>query len=429
VRPRRTPPYIVAMPDYPEIERHKQDLDACVTCGVCQSVCPSFQLSGRELLSPRGRIVLLRRLLEGDITPDQITAEAFDFCTLCYACQTACPAGVRTDLLFIAARKTIADANGIPKAKQLVFKTLEKPNRVELGVTLGSLAQKTLGRKVVNTLAGGMAVPPLRTRAFLRSVDEVLAPYGRKRARVGFFLGCMANYVTDGPARASIEVLRRLGAEVVIPKNQVCCGAPSFNNGDFDTARRLAEVNLRTLKEANVDAIVSPDATCGGAFTHEIPELMAEDEEFGAMAQDIRKKSVDWATFALEGLDAKFPETVAPALQVTVHDSCHLTHTAGTHRNVRTLLERLPGVSVVEMKEATICCGFGGSFSSIYPDEAAQWQRRKIDNMMAAQVPVAIVSSPGCLATLQERQAQDRSDKVRIMHPAELIVERCDWGR
>ena len=416
------------MIDYPEISRLQRELDACVTCGICQSVCPSFKLSDRELLSPRGRIVLLRRLVANDIDPADITPETFDFCTLCYACQTACPAGVRTDLLFIAARKVIADARGIPTAKKMVFKTLEKPERVELGVTLGSIAQKTIGRKAVNTLAGGMTVPSLRTHSFLRGMDEILPPYTHKRARVGLFLGCMANYVADGPALAAIEVLRRLGAEVVLPKQQVCCGAPAFNNGDFETARRLARINLKAFSEAGVDAVVSPDATCGGAFQHELPDLMLQaEDDMLELALEIKEKTTDWASFVMETLDPVFPSTKAPDLTVTVHDSCHLTHTTGKQDNVRKLLTRLPGVTIKEMAESTICCGFGGSFSSIYPDEAAKWQQRKIDNMLATRVPVAIVSSPGCLATLQERQARDNTTQVRTMHPAELIMERCDW--
>lgn len=415
------------MSRYPELERHAAQLDKCVTCAVCQSVCPSFQLSGLERLSPRGRIVLLRRLLAGDIEPEQISPDAFDFCTLCYACQTACPAGVETDLLFIAARKTLADHNGIPRIKREVFASLEKPDRVNLMVTAGSIAQKVLGRKTVNTLAGGMSVPPLRTKPLLRELADVVEPVGRRRARVGLFVGCMANYVSDGPARASLEVLRRLGVEIVIPKRQVCCGAPAFNNGDFETARRLARRNLDLFLEAEVDAIISPDATCGGAFRHEYPELLSSDKKYSGIAEEMSLRSMDWATFVL-ALDPKFPEKKQPPLSVTVHDSCHLAHTAGTHGNVREVLKRLPGVTIVEMEESTICCGFGGSFSSIYPDESERWQRRKIGNMTATRAKVAVAASPGCIATLRDTIERNGTVDFRLMHPAELIVERCDWG-
>jgi len=413
---------------HPDIARHAAELDKCVTCAVCQSVCPSFQLSGLERLSPRGRIVLLRRLLAGDIEPEQISPDAFDFCTLCYACQTACPAGVETDLLFIAARKTLADANGIPRAKRVVFSTLEKPERVNLAVTAGSIAQKVVGRRAVNALAGGMAVPPLRFRPLLRELADVIEPVGRRRARVGLFVGCMANYVSNGPARASVEVLRRLGVEVVIPKRQVCCGAPAFNNGDFETARRLARRNLDIFREADVDAIISPDATCGGAFRHEYPELLSADKKYSAVAEEMAWLSVDWASFVLMQLDPTFPETKQPPLIVTVHDSCHLAHTAGTHGNVREVLQRLPGVTIVEMEESTGCCGFGGSFSSIYPEESERWQRRKIGHIADTRAEVAVAASPGCIATLRETMARGEGPNIRLLHPAELIVERCDWG-
>lgn len=413
---------------YPDIARHAAELDKCVTCAVCQSVCPSYQLSGRELLSPRGRIVLLRRLMAGDITPEEISADAFDYCTLCYACQTACPAGVKTDLLFIAARKTLADHNGIDRTKQLVFKTLETPKRVDLAVTAGFIAQKLLGRRAVNTLAGGMAVPPLRSKPLVRELAEVINPVGRRRARVGFFVGCMANYVSDGPARASLEVLRRLGVEIVIPARQNCCGAPAFNNGDFETARRLARRNLDLFREAEVDAIVSADATCGGAFRHEYPELLASDPKYSALAEESARMTMDWATFIVEHLDPVFPETKAPPIQVTVHDSCHLAHTAHTHGNVRRLLGHLPGVGIIEMEEASVCCGFGGSFSSIYPVEAERWQNRKLDNMLATRAQVAVAASPGCISALRESLGKRNGPgTLRLMHPAELILERTGW--
>ncbi|MBD3166954.1 4Fe-4S dicluster domain-containing protein, partial [bacterium] len=318
--------------NYPDIRKHRAELDKCVTCGICHDVCPTYKLSDRELLSPRGRIVLLRRLLDGDIEPEEIGPDAFDFCTLCYACQTACPAGVKTDLLFIAARKTLADYNGIDKTKQLVFKTLEKPNRVALAVGAGSLAQKMLGRKAVDSIAGGMHVPKLRSKPTLRELPPVVPPAdgGEPRYRVGFFIGCVANYVASAPALAAIEVLSRLGCEVVIPQAQVCCGAPAFNNGDYDTARRLAEVNLQLFRDAGIDYIVSPDATCGGAFSHEIPELAEElGDELWHLAHEMQEKTIDFPSFVLEHLDPQFDDTGAPPIEVTIHDSCHLTHTKG----------------------------------------------------------------------------------------------------
>jgi len=417
----------MSMQEYREIEHFREELDKCVTCGICQSVCPSFQLTGKELLSPRGRISLLRRLLDGDIVPEQVSADTFDFCTLCYACQTACPAGVKTDLLFISARKTLAESNGIGRIKKLVFNTLEYPKRVNMAVLMGSLAQSTIGQKNVNFIAGGMSVPSLRRSPYLNKIPETIPPMGRKRARVALFLGCMSNYVSEEPARDSIEILRRLGVEVFTPKDQVCCGAPAFNNGDFETARNLAKRNLDILKEANVDAIVSPDATCGGAFNHEIPELLKDDPEYGELAREISAKTTDWTSYVVEFLDPVFPESKALPISVTIHDSCHLTHTSGKQDNVRNLIARLPGVRIVEMADSTICCGFGGSFMAAYSEESQAWSQKKIDNMVATRTQIAIASSPGCISTLRSKAEDSNSSSIRILHPAELIVERCNW--
>ncbi len=420
------------MADYPEIERRREELQKCVTCGICHAVCPTYLLSGRELLSPRGRIVLLRRMLEGDISPDEIGDDAFDFCTLCYACQTACPAGIKTDMLFIAARKTLADSNGIQRTKRFVFNSLERPKIANRLVMLASFIQRTFGRRAVDTLTGGMNIPDLRPRPLLYELDEVVNPVGRRRARVGFLLGCVSNYVADGPAVAAIEVLRRLGAEVVVPRGQVCCGAPAFNNGDFDTARRLARINLGVFKEANVDAILSPDATCAGAFRHELPELLRDDPELGKPVEDAKEKSMDWSSFVLDVLDPHFPESNLPPIDITIHDPCHLAHTGNGSTAVRRLLQLLPGVNILEMEESDICCGFGGSFSAIYPRDSRSWTARKIEKILDSRARVMVAASPGCIVQI-ERGLAERDTKaqgyheIKTLHPAELIVERCGW--
>lgn len=416
------------MSAFPELEKYSRELDKCVTCGICHTVCPSYNLSGRELYSPRGRIVLLRRLLNQGIRPDQVTSDTFDFCTLCYACQTVCPAGVKTDILFIAAREALARANGINRAKQRVFDLLVEPKKVERAVRLGSAAQGVLGVGTVNRLAGGVSVPRLRPRPYLHELRDVYKPLVRRKLRVALFLGCLSNYVDAEAARAVIEVLIRVGAEVTIPQQQVCCGAPAFNNGDFDTARQLAIRNLETIKDTNADFVVSPDATCGGAFMHEIPELMAEDDEYAFLSREIAEKTLDFASLVVDELNAEFPETHEPELVVTVHDSCHLTHTRHGEGKVRELLERLPGVRVVEMAESTVCCGFGGSFSALYPDESHEWTERKVQNIIATEAPVVVVPSPGCISQIRRGLDSGRAKKaVAVLHPAQVITKRCGW--
>ncbi len=414
------------MSDYPDLERHRFELDKCVTCAICHSVCPSYLLSKRELLSPRGRIILLRRILEGDISAHEVSPDSFDFCTLCYACQTACPAGVRTDLLFIAARKIITDYNGISKVKKRIFESLENRKKVNTLVSLGSLTQKTIGNKAVESLAGGMTVPKLRSKPFLNELPELIEPAGTKKARVALFLGCVSNYVNENAAKASIEVMRQLGAEIVIPRNQLCCGAPAFNNGDFETARKLAKANLAIIKETRADYIVSPDATCGGAFRQEIPELLAEDEQFD-MAVYFADRTLDWSSFVLDVLDPSFPSTTDHHLDVTIHDSCHITHTQHTQGNLRELLERVPGVNVVEMEESTICCGFGGSFASVYPDESNTWTTRKVEHVQKTGASYVIASSPGCIQQMERGFTNKHVGNVKVLHPAELITMRCGW--
>ncbi len=417
------------MINYPDLYKLHAELDRCVTCGICHTVCPTYQLSERELLSPRGRIILLRRLLAGDLTPQDIGPDTFDFCTLCYACQTACPAGVKTDLLFITARKIVADSVGIEKTKQRVFNALENPGKIETALKLGSMTQKVGGNKIIEMVAGGMAVPKLQATPLLKRLPETVEPEGRRRMRVAYFLGCMSNYVLPGPALATLKVLQQLGAEVVIPREQVCCGAPAFNNGDWETARRLAKRNLDALQEANPTFILSEDATCGGAFRHEIPALLEEDEDYAFIAREIAQKTMDFPSLLVDRLDPHFPETKQLPLDVTIHDACHLTHTQKAHGKLRELIGRLPGVRIVESQESQLCCGFGGSFSALYPEEAQQWTQRKVKHFIEVGVSIVIAASPGCGQQLQEGFHNRGYDHIKVLHPAELIVQRCGWDQ
>jgi glycolate oxidase iron-sulfur subunit len=412
----------------PILERHQHELDKCVTCAICQPVCPTFQMTGLEKLSPRGRIVLLRRMVNGDIDPAVIADDTFNYCTLCYACQTACPAGVKTDMLFIAARQEVANAKGLPKSKQKLFDTLVSPDRVNKAVRVGSIAQKTLGTATVNKLAGGITVPKLRGKSVLKELPDVIEPDGDKiRATVAFFVGCMSNYVDARAAYASLEVLRRLGVRVVIPKAQVCCGAPAFNNGDFATAESLAMTNLALFEDPEIAAVISPDATCGGAFKHEIPELVYDNDELAVSAQLVAAKTMDWSDFVLKQLDPHFQPTREPKVTVTIHDSCHLAHTQKAQSSVHQLIERLPGVEIMPLPESSVCCGFGGSFSAMYVDDAARWAGRKLDTISNTSAEIGIVSSPGCLNHLDISRSDRRELKYQLMHPAELICERYGW--
>ncbi|MDP8208668.1 MAG: (Fe-S)-binding protein [Candidatus Electryonea clarkiae] len=410
-----------------ELEKFRDDLNKCVTCGICQPVCPSYRLSERELMSPRGRIILLRRLIDGDISPAEISPDAFDYCTLCYACQTACPAGVKTDLLFITARKTLADANGTDSNKSRIFSYLRKPKKLDTLVRLGALAQKTLGKKIVNNLSGGYKVPELQNKPLLTDLPEEIIPEEGYELTVGLFLGCISNYVNPESALACIEVLKNLGVRIVIPREQVCCGAPAFNNGDFDTARYLAKQNLELFSDPGIDFLLSPDATCGGAFQHEIPGLVSDDVNTASLANEISRKTIDFSTFILENTQPDFINKQELPIEVTLHHSCHTINTSGKHNNVRKLIELLPGVTIVDMEDSGLCCGFGGSFSLLYPEDSRDWTAKKIEDIKSVGVPVVIVPSPGCIMQFKSEFATQGINHIKVLHPAELIATRCGW--
>ncbi len=346
-----------------------QELEKCSNCGLCHSVCPVYQLSGLETLSARGKINLLKAVETGQLEPGKISRKIFDRCLLCYACKTVCPSGVDTENIWTEARQYFARVTGAG-LKGAAVRTAFKADNLKKAAHAAKSLQDFFGIKI-----GKKGFRPDFADKFLIDVlpDTVPAKW-EKRYRIGYFIGCVSNFFLSEIALSAIEVLSAVGCEVVIPKRQVCCGAPAFNNGEMAAAAALAKRNIQVFLEAEVDYVISADATCGGSFVHEYRRLAGDYplyEEFAA-------KHREFHSFILE---AGLPEKLkAIPSTIVYHDSCHLAHTQGIRIPPRRILQSLPGVKLVEMAHSDICCGFGGSFSLLHAEESSGISRRKLQN-------------------------------------------------
>ncbi|RJP75061.1 MAG: (Fe-S)-binding protein [Candidatus Zixiibacteriota bacterium] len=400
------------------------EIDKCTSCGLCKVVCPVFDLSHREAESPRGKINLLRALLEEKLDPAEGSVDVFNRCLLCYACQDACPAGVLTERVWIAAREILADEVGRPFAKSMLLRrVLPQPRLVSLAVSLGRRAP---GSDQVVRLRG-MTLPRPASNRLDRLLPEVLEPEGRLAGTVALFPGCLISEVFPHLGLRAAQLLAALGYRVVTPRDRVCCGAPAFNNGDLGTGRRLAEKNLELFNQLDVECVLSPDATCGGAFTHEYDMLFPAGSQWRSAYQLFRDRVLDFGEFLEKALDGQVDLRFQPLpYRLTVHDSCHLNHLQHKAQVPRRLVQRIPGLQISENSESDLCCGFGGSYSVMFPNESRAISRRKLDALRQA-AGMVMVGSPGCLWKLRSEAALLGLD-LRLVHYAELLWESLLGG-
>ncbi|HDH57362.1 MAG TPA: (Fe-S)-binding protein [Bacteroidetes bacterium] len=401
------------------------EVEKCTSCGLCKDVCPVFALSLREAESPRGKINLLRALMEEDLDPTSEGVDIFNRCLLCYACQDACPAGVKTERVWISAREILANEVGRPFSKSFFLRRVLPAPRV-WNIALG------LGRILPggddSFRIRGMQLPRPAGERINRLLPEVLEPRTQHTGSVAFFPGCLLSEVFPHIGLKAAEILANLGYRVITPADRVCCGAPAFNNGDLTTGRKLAERNLEIMTSLDVDAVISPDATCGGAFMHEWDLLFPAGSLWRKTYLDFREKVRDYGEFLLRLLSSRsVVETRPLEYQVTIHDSCHLSHLQHKADVPRKLLSFIPGIQIIESKQSDLCCGFGGSYSVLYPHDSRAIARRKLEYLRTDDEAMIVVGSPGCLWKLRS-EAAELGLNVRVVHYLEVLWESLLGG-
>ena len=403
-------------------------VEACVHCGFCLSTCPTYLVLGEEMDSPRGRIYLMKQVLEGELPLTGTVSGHIDRCLGCLACVTACPSGVRYGELLTPFRALREERAPRPAPwrwlRAALLATLPYPRRFRWALRLAALARR---------LAGGWNWPA-EVRAMLELAPERVPPprplpavvpaRGRRRARVALLAGCVQQVLAPGIGLAAARVLAANGVEVVIPRAQGCCGALPLHAGAGGQARRLAARNLATFAGGSFDAIVVTAAGCGSAMK-EYGHLFAglpEEERATALARQVR----DVSAFLAE-LGPLPPGPLPRPLRVAYHDACHLAHGQGVREEPRRLLEAIPNLELVELDEPEICCGSAGTYNLEQPEVARQLQERKVDSIMRSGAEVVATGNIGCLVQIQHGLRR-RGAPVRVVHTVELLAEAYGAG-
>ncbi|MBI2939637.1 MAG: (Fe-S)-binding protein [Chloroflexi bacterium] len=420
----------VDAPDY-------SNLLACIRCGLCLSVCPTYHTDHLETQSPRGRVALIRAADEGRLPVGSPTfRDHLYHCLDCRACQTICPSGVRVGELVLAARAEVESERRPGWAERLirlvVLRTLFiAPPWLERGAALLRLYQRlgvqSFVRKigVLNKLPGRLKtlavldalLPPLPARPLRQELAEVTPARGERRYRVGFFLGCVMSVVFAEASRSTVDVLTENDCEVVTPKGQRCCGAPHAGEGDMATLRALARHNVDLFLGHRLDYIVTDCAACS-AQTKEYAHLLGLEPAYAAKARAFSAKVRDISELLTE-IPLKQPAGEVRA-RVTYHEACHLCHAQGVRTPPREIIRRVPGVELVEMRESDWCCGSAGVYNVTHRERARKLLGRKLANAGATGAEVIVTGNPGCLLYLQAGVREQRLN-ARVLHLTQLL--------
>lgn len=393
---------IAVDPHDPRQARMAAAVSSCVHCGFCLPACPTYTVLGEEMDSPRGRIVLMKEVLEGGLSLDQ-AAPHLDRCLGCLACETACPSGVRYRDLIEPMRERLVARRSWPDRLHLtgLLRVMAAPARFRVAAGAG-VGVKGLRGVLPASMAAMLGLLPDR----LPAADwppPVTSPQGPRRGRVALMTGCVQSVLAPGITRAAIRVLSRQGVEVVVPPDQGCCGALALHAGDHAYGTSLAEAH-RSRFPTDVDAVLATAAGCGSS--------MKATHTTGAPVLDVLEY--------LGRLGLVAPLTLATPARVAYQDACHLAHGQQVTAAPRRLLTAIDGVTVVPIAEAGLCCGSAGLYNVEQPELAATLGQRKAAAVAASGATLAVSANIGCLTQLRASLA-DAGHDVDVCHVVELL--------
>jgi len=402
----------------------------CVHCGLCTSTCPTFAELGDENDGPRGRIRLMRLVTDGRSGLTDRMRRHLELCLDCRSCETACPSGVRYGRLIEPFRLAVEQADTRAEKRfdwfreLVLFQLFPYAQRMRRLLTPVRFFQR-LGVLAAAERLGLLRLIPGRPGRMVRllpppikagpKLPRFLPAVGRRRARVAFFVGCVADAMFRHVHWATLRVLQRNGCDVFIPEEQGCCGAIHFHAGDSRGARMMADANLVAFELDRYDAIVVNHAGCGAMM-----------KEYGLHWKDglqpHRKKFAEKVRDVHEFLDAlgAVPPSGRIEATATYHDACHLGHAQAITAAPRRLLSKIPGLELRELPETELCCGSAGTYNLNQPEMADRLSRRKLENILSTQAQIVLAANAGCLLQIGSEIRQN-GHPLLVMHPMELL--------
>ncbi len=422
--------------DFEQLDRFKEDLDKCTKCGFCMSYCPVYQEERVESSVARGKIMLIRSLLSGELTATREMAKQLNKCTLCMTCAQNCPAGTQVPSVIAAARADKVRQKGLAFPYNLIYRWL-LPRRRLFGcvVRLASWLQgiflpRTHGTirhlsMFLSALGKGRHIPQIAPKFLRQSVPEINKPPRGVETKytVGYFTGCMTDFVFPELGKKIVGLLTGNGVEVVVPRGQGCCGAPVFlGAGDFNSGRRLADANVRAFQD--LDYVITDCATCASAMK-DYEKFLADNNDRKRDYADFAGKIKDITEFLVDILQLP-PSAYRVADEfkgktVTWHEPCHLGRYLGVKEPPRKILKSLPDIGYVEMPDADRCCGMAGTFSIYFYDLSKKIADKKIADIQSTGADIVVTDCPGCQIQLIDSLTRHGMPQ-KVMHIMELFA-------
>lgn len=413
------------------------ELMNCMRCGFCLPACPTYRESGQnEAASPRGRIALMKAVVDGIMEPDEDFENQLSLCLGCRACEPACPSGVKYGHLLEEARDIIQKKKKhnfpVRLLRRIVFNELfPKPNRMRavsslLWIYQSSGIQKIAQATHLTKIAPGnlsvmeRVLPRVPSPSRMKNRPTHVAAEGTVKKRVAFFSGCLMDTMFMETNDATFYILKKSNCEIIIPKKQNCCGALHAHSGEKDGTKKLAKENILAFENEKVEYIVSNAGGCG-ALLVEYGHLLKDEPEWAERAKIFSAKVKDISEILYE---VGMPKLVLDPQIITYQDSCHLRNVMGTFMAPRKLIQSIEGVTFKEMHDADRCCGSAGVYNIIEQEMSMQILDVKMEDAKATKARTLVTANPGCLLQMKlgiERAGLQKD--VRAVHIVDLLAE------
>ncbi|WP_185984876.1 glycolate oxidase subunit GlcF [Aureimonas mangrovi] len=412
--------------EHPEVAHSEGIIRKCVHCGFCTATCPTYVTLGNELDSPRGRIYLIKEMLENDRPADEQVVTHIDRCLSCLACMTTCPSGVNYMHLVDHARVHIQKTYRRPFADRMIRRilamTLPYPARFRLSLRLAKLAAPFAGVFEAGPLKPIAAMLRLAPKS-VPAASTINAPAVHRPAqmankRVALLTGCAQSVLDPKINEATVRLLNRLGVEVVVPKGEGCCGALVHHMGEEDAALAFARANVdvwtREIEAGALDAIVITASGCGTTIK-DYGHMLRLDPAYAAKAARVSALAKDVTEF-LATLDLPLPESPG-GMVVAYHSACSMQHGQKITAAPKTLLAQA-GFTVRDVPEGHLCCGSAGTYNILQPEISARLRDRKVRNIESVQPELIATGNIGCMTQIGSATG------IPVLHTVELL----DWA-
>ena len=394
---------------------HQDQYSLCVKCGKCRSVCPVFHELNEECASPRGKISLIQALLENKVKPSSRTKRFLSECLLCTACVAVCPNGVRTDLLVLSVRESLADYAGNKLIETALIKGVF--SKTDISFKLGFAVEQAMGRKIDSGSGMYYRLPSNRILPELKSTKFSISKKNTHihKTKTGFFLGCLIDFVNHDIAEDTIMLLEAAGKTPFIPRDQACCGLPALSMGDRRQAAKQAKAVMTLFDTA--ETVVTACGSCGSMMKNYYPVLFDDPQNKGN-AVKFAAKIKDIA----EVLEPDMFENAGHSSRLTTyHDPCHLKRGMGVAKKPRTLI-RAAGYEIAEMQSPDRCCGLGGAFTIKHRTLSSAITKEKADDIRSTTAATVATGCPGCMANISAMLIEQGRLQVNVVHTVRLLV-------